>query len=59
MLPITATPRVAPRIRVASLTAEPTPALATGSEPMIDSVAGAMDSPMPTPRMKMADPARP
>ncbi len=30
-----------------SLTAEPTPALAGGSEPMIDSVAGAMVRPIP------------
>ena len=28
--------------------AEPTPALANGSDPMIDSVAGAMVSPMPS-----------
>ena len=49
MLPITATPRVPPRIRVASLIAEPTPALARGTAPMIDSVAGALVSPIPEP----------
>jgi hypothetical protein len=32
---------------VVSLTAEPTPAWAAGSEPMIDSVAGATAKPMP------------
>jgi hypothetical protein len=32
---------------VVSFTAEPTPALASGSEPMTDSVAGAMVMPMP------------
>ena len=41
-LPMTATPRVPPSSRVVSLTAEPTPAFSVGSEPMIDSVAGAM-----------------
>src|SRR5918997_6059563 len=38
--PSTATPRAAPISRVVSLTADPTPALAGGSDPMIDSVAG-------------------
>jgi hypothetical protein len=56
MLPITATPTVAPRIRVASLIAEPTPALAIGTAPMIDSVAGALVSPIPAP-MKTIWPA--
>ena len=48
-LPITATPSVPPRSRVASLTAEPTPALAFGTTPMIASVAGALVRPMPVP----------
>ena len=46
-LPSTATPRAPPTSRVVSLTAEPTPACAGGREPMMDSVAGAMVSPMP------------
>ena len=46
-LPMMATPSAPPTWRVVSFTAEPTPALASGSEPMIDSVAGAMVSPMP------------
>jgi hypothetical protein len=49
MVPITATPSVPPRIRVASLIAEPTLALAIGTAPMIDSVAGADVSPIPEP----------
>ena len=36
---MTATPSAPPTWRVVSFTAEPTPALASGSEPMIDSVA--------------------
>ena len=48
-LPSTATPRVPPSNRVASLTAEPTPALAFGTTPMIASVAGALVRPMPVP----------
>src|SRR5580700_4238319 len=48
-LPTTATPRVAPSSRVASLTAEPMPALAFGTTPMIASVAGALTSPTPLP----------
>ena len=40
MLPITATPSVPPASRVASFTAEPTPAFAGGSTLRIDSVAG-------------------
>ena len=51
--PRTATPRAPPISRVVSFMAEPTPALAGGSEPMIDSVAGAMTSPMPADRMHM------
>ena len=49
-LPITATPRVPPSRRVASLIADPTPAFAFGTTPMIASVAGALVSPMPVPR---------
>src|SRR5579864_4870407 len=40
--PITATPSVPPSSRVVSLTADPTPALAVGSAPMMASVAGPM-----------------
>ena len=40
--PKTATPTAPPIWRVVSFTAEPTPALARGSEPMIESVQGAM-----------------
>jgi hypothetical protein len=47
--PTTATPSVAPSSRVASLTAEPTPARAGGSTSMIDSVAGVAIRPMPSP----------
>jgi hypothetical protein len=47
--PITATPRVPPSSRVASLTAEPTPARAGGSTCMIDSVAGVVMRPRPRP----------
>ena len=47
--PSTATPNAPPTCRVVSLTAEPTPALARGSDPMIESVAGAMTLPMPRP----------
>ena len=42
-----ATPRAPPTCRVVSLTAEPTPALSRGREPMIDSVAGAIVRAMP------------
>src|ERR1700689_2122426 len=49
-LPITATPRVPPNRRVASLTADPTPAFAFGTTPMIASVAGALGRPIPVPR---------
>ncbi len=44
---MTATPSAPPTWRVVSFTAEPTPALPRGNEPMIDSVAGAMVSAMP------------
>ena len=43
-LPTIATPSAPPTWRVVSFTAEPTPASARGSEPMIDSVAGAITS---------------
>src|SRR6266498_930272 len=49
-LPITATPMVPPSNRVASLTAEPTPAWSLETTPMIASVAGALVSPIPVPR---------
>ena len=42
-----ATPSAPPIWRVVSLTAEPTPAFSRGSEPMTDSVAGAITMPMP------------
>jgi hypothetical protein len=43
-------------IRVASLTAEPTPAFAADTAPMIDSVAGALVRTIPDP-MKTIEPA--
>ena len=46
--PNTATPTAPPICRVVSLTAEPTPAFAFGSEPMIESVHGAITLAMPT-----------
>ena len=46
---MTATPSVAPNSRVASFTAEPTPAFSFGTAPKIDSVAGAVMSPRPVP----------
>ena len=49
MLPTIATPSAPPSSRVVSLTAEPMLARSGGSEPMIDSVAGAPASPMPAP----------
>src|SRR5215218_588891 len=49
-----ATPSVLPSSRAVSLTAEPTPALAGGSEPMIASVAGAWIRPRPPPRKNIA-----
>jgi hypothetical protein len=42
-----------------SFMAEPTPALASGSEPMIDSVAGAMVKPMPVPSRASVAATRP
>ena len=47
--PSTATPSAPPATRVVSLIAEPTLILASGSEPMIASVAGAIAEPMPKP----------
>ena len=47
MLPMMATPIAPPTWRVVSLMAEPTPALLRGSEPMTDSVAGAIVRPIP------------
>ncbi len=44
---MTATPSAPPTWRVVSFTAEPTPAFSRGSEPMIESVAGVIVSPMP------------
>ena len=49
MLPSTATPSAPPTSRTVSLTADPTPALEGGSEPMIDSVVGAHVRAMPVP----------
>ena len=49
MLPRIATPSAPPISRVVSFIAEPTPAFSGGTEPMIDSVAGAIANPMPTP----------
>jgi hypothetical protein len=46
-----ATPSAPPIWRVVSFIAEPTPAFASGSEPMIDSVAGVIASAMPEPRI--------
>ena len=52
-----ATPSAPPVWRVVSLIAEPTPARLGGSEPMIDSVAGADVSPSPMPnRRRTAQP---
>ena len=42
-----ATPSAPPTWRVVSLTAEPTPAFSRGSDPITDSVAGAMVIAMP------------
>src|SRR5712691_72124 len=46
-LPMTATPNAPPSSRVVSLTAEPTPALFSGSETMMAPVEGAVTMPMP------------
>src|SRR5205823_5282443 len=48
-VPRTATPSAPPRSLVVSFTAEPTPARSGGRELMIDSVAGAIAMPMPSP----------
>ena len=53
-LPMIATPSAPPTCRVVSFIADPTPAFASGSEPMIDSVAGAIAIPMPAPRITSA-----
>ena len=45
--PMIATPRAPPTCRVVSLIAEPTPAFSRGSDPITDSVAGAIVMPMP------------
>ena len=55
MLPRMATPRAPPTWRVVSFMAEPTPALSSGSEPMIDSVAGDMAMPMPSAERRQHD----
>ena len=59
MLPTTATPSAPPSSRVVSFTAEPMLLRAGGSELMIDSVAGAPASPMPTPMSVNASASRP
>src|SRR5436190_5569187 len=51
MLPRIATPSAPPTCRVVSFIAEPSPALASGSEPMMDSVAGTIAVPIPNPRI--------
>ena len=53
-LPSTATPSAPPSSRVVSLTAEPTPALRSGSDAMIPVVDGAIDRPIPTAMVTMA-----
>jgi hypothetical protein len=47
-LPSTATPSAAPSSRVVSFVADPTPARAFETAPMIDSVAGAIARPIPS-----------
>ena len=54
-----ATPSVPPTIRTVSFMADPTPACASGSELMIDSVAGAIVAPMPIPIRTSDAPIRP
>jgi hypothetical protein len=56
MLPITATPQRCAGDSRASLTAEPTPALAADTAPMLDSIAGALVRPIPDP-MQTIEPA--
>src|SRR3954451_4636225 len=53
-LPRIATPRAPPIWRVVSFIADPSPAFASGREPMIDSVAGTIAVPMPSPRITRA-----
>ena len=47
MLPVIATPRTLPMLRVVSLTAEPTPAISRGSRPIEADVAADMARPIP------------
>ena len=54
MLPSTATPSAPPTWRVVSFMAEPTPALASGTELMMAPVAGADVTAMPADRRTMA-----
>ena len=54
MLPSTAMPSVPPSSRTTSFMADPMPALARGSAPMIASVAGDIARPMPWPRVPSA-----
>ena len=56
MLPRMATPSAPPISRVVSFIAEPTPAFSGGTEPMIESVAGAIAKPMPTPTITSTTP---
>src|SRR3954447_19658460 len=58
MLPTIATRSAQPTSRAVSLTADPTPARLRGSEPMIDSAAGADERPRPDPSSSMATPSR-
>ena len=51
-----ATPSAPPISRVVSFIAEPTPAFSRGSDPMIESVAGAIARPMPTPMITSTAP---
>ncbi len=55
--PITATPRAPPTCRVTSLMADPTPALASGTALMTDSVAGAIAAPMASARKNVTTPS--
>ena len=55
MLPSTATPRAPPTSRLVSLTAEPTPALASGMDSMTAPVAGAVVMAMPAAQEHQAD----
>ena len=53
-LPSTATPSALPICNAVLLVAEPTPASSTDTEPMTDSVHGAIASPVPMPSRKKA-----